>query len=294
MKVETDPMKTVVSTHRSSFTRPLSAALNTPVQFLQQVGHVTTFALQTAAGMRYALSIYRRQTMLYVEEFAWGRGAVVVGGGTAIVLVILGLAVGASIGIQGYASLDLVGMGSLTGFLSSYANTRELAPMIAGIGFAAQAGCRLTAEIGSMRIAEEIDALESMAVRPIPFVVSTRVLAAVTIIIPLYIMTLLLAYAAAEAVVIYVHGQSTGTYDFYFSQFLVPQDILFSIIKVVVFVVSVVIVHSYQGYYATGGAEGVGRASGRAIRASLIIIVVEDMILTLLMWGFDSGVRISG
>ena len=76
--------------------------------------------------------------------------------------------------------------------------------------------------------------------------------------------------------------------------FLKPQDLAFSVIKVLVFVVSVVIIHSYQGYYASGGAEGVGRASGRAIRSSLIIIVVEDMILTLLMWGFDSGVQISG
>ncbi|MBE7192995.1 MAG: ABC transporter permease, partial [Gordonia polyisoprenivorans] len=260
----------------------------------EQLGHVSTFVIETAGGITHVATSYRRQTMLYIQEFAWGRGAILVGGGTAIVLAILGIAVGASIGIQGYASLDLVGMGSLTGFLSSYANTRELAPIIAGIGFAAQAGCRLTAEIGSMRIAEEIDALESMAVRPIPFVVSTRVVAAITTVIPLYIVTLILGFFAAKLVVTQVHGQSGGTYDFYFNEFLKPQDLVFSLIKVLVFVVSVVIVHSYQGYYATGGAEGVGRASGRAIRSSLIIIVVEDMILTLLMWGFDSGVRISG
>src|SRR3546814_8727656 len=87
---------------------------------------------------------------------------------------------------------------------------------------------------------------------------------------------------------------SSDLYDLYFNAFLKPQDLVFSVIKVLIFVVSVVIVHSYQGYYATGGAEGVGRASGRAIRSSLIIIIIEDMILTLLMWGFDSGVRISG
>jgi phospholipid/cholesterol/gamma-HCH transport system permease protein len=259
-----------------------------------QLGHITTFTIDTVAGIRHVATTYRRQTFLFIQEFAWGRGAVLVGGGTAIVLVILGMAVGASIGIQGYASLDLVGMGSLTGFISSYANTRELAPMIAAIGFAAQAGCRLTAEIGSMRIAEEIDALESMAVRPIPYIVSTRVVAAITTIIPLYIVTLILSFGAAKLVVILLHGQSGGTYDFYFDAFLKPQDLAFSVIKVLVFVVSVVIIHSYQGYYASGGAEGVGRASGRAIRSSLIIIVVEDMILTLLMWGFDSGVKISG
>lgn len=113
-----------------------------------------------------------------------------------------------------------------------------------------------------MRIAEEIDALESMAVRPIPFVVSTRVVAAITTVIPLYIVTLILGFFAAKLVV--TQSQSVGgTYDFYFNEFLKPQGLVFSLIKVLVFVVSVVIVHSYQGYYATGGAEGVGRASGR-------------------------------
>ncbi|MGZ8177103.1 ABC transporter permease [Williamsia sp. SKLECPSW1] len=287
-------MTTVPSNKFPTLTQIAGKTLGPFADVPEQLGHVSTFVIETAGGIRHVATSYRRQTMLYIQEFAWGRGAILVGGGTAIVLAILGIAVGASIGIQGYASLDLVGMGSLTGFLSSYANTRELAPIIAGIGFAAQAGCRLTAEIGSMRIAEEIDALESMAVRPIPFVVSTRVVAAITTVIPLYIVTLILGFFAAKLVVTQVHGQSGGTYDFYFNEFLKPQDLVFSLIKVLVFVVSVVIVHSYQGYYATGGAEGVGRASGRAIRSSLIIIVVEDMILTLLMWGFDSGVRISG
>lgn len=287
-------MTAVPSTRFTSVTRPIVRSVTPLAEVPAQLGHITTFIIDTVAGIRHVATTYRRQTLLYIQEFAWGRGAVLVGGGTAVVLVILGMAVGASIGIQGYASLDLVGMGSLTGFISSYANTRELAPIIAAIGFAAQAGCRLTAEIGSMRIAEEIDALESMAVRPIPYVVSTRVVAAITTIIPLYIVTLILSFAAAKLVVILLHGQSGGTYDFYFNAFLKPQDLVFSVIKVLIFVVSVVIIHSYQGYYATGGAEGVGRASGRAIRSSLIIIIIEDMILTLLMWGFDSGVRISG
>ena len=287
-------MTAVPSTRYSFVTRPIVRAVTPLAEVPAQLGHITTFTIDTVAGIRHVATTYRRQTLLFIQEFAWGRGAVLVGGGTAIVLVILGMAVGASIGIQGYASLDLVGMGSLTGFISSYANTRELAPMIAAIGFAAQAGCRLTAEIGSMRIAEEIDALESMAVRPIPYIVSTRVVAAITTIIPLYIVTLILSFGAAKLVVILLHGQSGGTYDFYFDAFLKPQDLAFSVIKVLVFVVSVVIIHSYQGYYASGGAEGVGRASGRAIRSSLIIIVVEDMVLTLLMWGFDSGVKISG
>ena len=149
----------------------------------------------------------------------WGNGRLIVGGGTVSVLVVLGVAVGASIGIEGYNSLGTVGMEPLTGFVSAYASTRELAPMIAAIGFAAQAGCRMTAEIGAMRISEEIDALEAQGIQPIPFVVTTRVIAGLVTIVPLYLLTLILSYVSCAVVVSVVSGQSAGTYDHYFSAF---------------------------------------------------------------------------
>ena len=85
-----------------------------------------------------------------------------VGGGTAGVAVVLGITVGALVGIEGYNFLDLLGLGPATGIISSLVNTRELAPIAASLAFATQAGCRFTAQLGSMRIAEEIDALESL------------------------------------------------------------------------------------------------------------------------------------
>ena len=81
-------------------------------------------------------------------------------------------------------------MGPATGIVSSLVNTRELAPIMASLAFAMQAGCRFTAQLGAMRIAEEIDALESLAIRPIPFLVTTRLMASVIAVIPLYIACL--------------------------------------------------------------------------------------------------------
>lgn len=190
-----------------------------------------------------------------------GNGALIVGGGTIGVLVFLGAAVGGSVGIEGYSALDMVGMGPLTGFISAYANTREMAPMIAAIGFAAQAGTRMTAEIGAMRIGEEIDALEAQAIPSIPFVVTTRVLAGMITIIPLYLLTLVLSYLSCALVVNVVHGQSSGTYYHYFDSFIQPSDVAFSLVKAVVFVTLIIAIHGYQGYYASGGPEGVGQAS---------------------------------
>lgn len=259
-----------------------------------RLGHQITFFALVLGSIPRTVVHYRRQTGALLVDMIWGNGSLIVGGGTIGVLVFLGAAVGGSVGIEGYSALNMVGMGPLTGFISAYANTREMAPMIAAIGFAAQAGTRMTAEIGAMRISEEIDALEAQAIRSIPFVVTTRVIAGMITIVPLYLLTLVLSYLSCALVVNVVHGQSSGTYYHYFNSFIQPSDVVFSVIKAAIFVTLIIAIHGYQGYYATGGPEGVGLASGRAIRASLITVVLADMVLTLLFWGNNSGVQISG
>lgn len=274
--------------------RLATVAARKPLSVFDSLGHQITFCWQVLVAIPHTLRAYRRQTMLILTDITWGSGAIIVGGGTVAVLAFLGIAVGGSIGVEGFSALDMVGMGPLTGFVSAYANTREMAPMIAAIGFAAQAGCRMTAEIGAMRISEEIDALEASAVRPIPFVVTTRVIAGVITIVPLYLLTLILSYISCAVVVNVLHGQSSGTYYHYFGAFIQASDVFYSLIKAVVFVVMIILIHGYQGFYATGGPEGVGRASGRAIRASLVGVVIADMVMTLAFWGLDVGIKISG
>lgn len=261
---------------------------------VEALGGYLHFVLTSFLGIGHALRRHRRHTMSVFTDLSWGNGkAVIVGGGVAPVLAILGAVAGTMIGIVGFSALDMLGMGPLTGAMSALANPRELAPLIAAIGFAAQAGCRITAEIGSMRISEEIDALEAQAIDPIPYVVSTRLIASVIAIIPTYLIALALCYASTRLTIEAVAG-STAAFDHYFDMFTEPIDLLYSLAKVVVFVLVVGLVHAYQGFHATGGPEGVGIASGRAIRASLVLIVVTDMILTLAMWGLDSTIQFSG
>jgi phospholipid/cholesterol/gamma-HCH transport system permease protein len=145
-----------------------------------------------------------------------------------------------------------------------------------------------------MKISEEVDALEVMAIQPLPYLVTTRMIAAFVAIIPLYTIAMAGNYLATQMVLNIGFGQSTGTYLHYFHDFLVPVDILYSIGKVVVFVVIATLVHCYFGFYASGGPVGVGAASGKAIRTSIIAIVLTDMLITMALWGFDPGVRISG
>lgn len=261
---------------------------------IDAIGFALGFCWQVLSSIPLTLKKYRSQTVAQITDLAWGNGAVVVGGGTAAIMVVMGAAVGASIGIEAYSALNLVALGQLSGVVSAFANTRELAPIVAGVGFAAQAGCRMTAEIGSMRISEEIDAIESFGVRSVPFVVTTRVIAGVVSIVPTYLIALILSYIATGLVVTTVHGQPSGVYQHYFNQFVLGWDVLASVIKVVVFVVAVIIIHCYQGFFAAGGPEGVGLASGRAIRASLVAIITLDMIMTILLWGFKSPISFTG
>jgi phospholipid/cholesterol/gamma-HCH transport system permease protein len=258
----------------------------------ERLGHQATFLAQMLAAIPITVTRYRRQTGAILVDMIWGNGSVIVGGGTIGVLAFMGVAIGGVVGVLGYSVLDMVGMGPLTGFISAYANTREMAPMIAAIGFGAQAATRMTAEIGSMRISDEIDALEVQGIPSIPYVVTTRVVAGLITIIPLYLFTLAVSYLACTLAVS-LH-QASGTYSHYFDAFIQPSDVVFSAIKAVIFVILIVGIHCYEGYYASGGPEGVGKASGRAIRASLITIVITDMVLTLLFWGNNAGIRLSG
>lgn len=274
--------------------RMAKALREKPTIAMAMAGHQARFVYLSVRAIPFTVMKYPRHVLSHIGSVVFGNGAIIVGGGMLGVLAFLGLAMGGTIAIQGFALLDMVNMGPLTGLVSAYATTRELGPLIAAVGFAAQVGCRITAEVGAMRMAEELDALEGFAIRPIPFVVTTRIVAGMVAIIPLYLLTLVAGYLSCEILVSVVHGQSSGTYGHYFSSFISPSDVGFSLIKVVVFAVAIVLIHSYQGFYATGGPEGVGLAAGRAIRASLVVVVSLDVVMTLLFWGFDSGVRIAG
>ncbi|MVU77207.1 ABC transporter permease [Nocardia sp. ET3-3] len=261
---------------------------------LENLGFAMAFVVEALASIPLALRHYRGQIMRTITDMTWGRGSLLVGGGTVPMLVVLGLSIGAGVGIQAFAALNLIGLGSVSGVVSAFANTRELGPIAAAVGFAAQAGCRMTAEIGAMRISEEIDALESLGLRSVPFVVTTRVIAGAVAVVPTFLIALILSYLSCETVIVLLHGQAGGVYDHYFYQFTSGYDILAAVAKILVFGVAVILIHCYHGFFAAGGPEGVGIASGRAVRASFVAIIGLDMVLTLLLWGIGSSIEFPG
>ncbi|BBX03958.1 ABC transporter permease [Mycolicibacterium moriokaense] len=248
-------------------------------------GQWALFIGQTLWLLPWVFRRYRRQTFQVMNNLAWGRGSLIVDGGVISVLIILGLAVGASIAIEAFSTLNIIGFGALSGIVGGLANVREMAPLVAGIAFSAQAGCRMTAEIGSMRISEEIDATEAMGLRPIPFVVGTRLVGAMLCVVPGFVLTLIISFFVSDRMIRIFFNQPGGTYEHYFVQFLSPTDLAYSLLKAAVFCAAVTIIHCYYGYFASGGPVGVGQASGRAVRASLVAIMVLDFLLTVALWG---------
>ncbi|WP_040801075.1 MlaE family ABC transporter permease [Nocardia higoensis] len=255
--------------------------------FLDEIGQVVLFTAKVIWLLPKTVKHYRRQTVKTMNDMAWGSGSLVVDGGVISLMFFLGVAVGAVVAIEAFMALNLLGFGALTGIIGSFGNIRVIAPIITGIGFAAQAGCRMTAEIGAMRISEEIDATESMGLQAIPFVVGTRLLGSMLVVLPGYLMGLVVSFFTGAFIVKVFHRQPEGTYDHYFAQFLSIPDLVASVIKAVAFCAVVTIIHCYYGYFATGGPAGVGSASGRAIRASLVAIVVLNFAMTVAIWGLS-------
>lgn len=252
---------------------------------LRGFGQWTLFIGQVFFYLPLTVRRYSRQTLAATINMAWGRGSLIVDGGTISVLLLLGFATGASLGVEALAVLNILGFGALSGIIGGIGAVRVLGPIVAGIAFMSQAGTRMTAEIGAMRIAEEIDAVEAIGLQPIPFVVGTRLIGALTCVIPGYLLTLMGVFYTIYLMVVVFSGEHGGTYNHYFVMFLSPVDLLYSTIKLSIYCVAVTLIHCYYGYFASGGPVGVGMASGRAVRASLVTIVVMDFTTTVLLWG---------
>ena len=258
------------------------------------LGELLVFIGKVIRSIPTVLRHHRRELWRLIAEVTFGGGILAIAASTIFVSALLASVVGVQLGVEGLQGLNIIGLTPLAGLLSAFANTRELSPLLAGYGLAAQMGCKFTAQIGAMRVNEEIDALEVMSIPSLPYLVTSRLLAALAAVIPLYLLALSGAYLATQIAVLTIAHQGSGTYLHYFYLFLDRRDVIYSVLKVVVFAILVTIIHCYYGMTASGGPEGVGRATGRAIRTSTVAIAISDMLMTLLFWGVSVPLKVTG
>ncbi|HTY31104.1 ABC transporter permease [Mycobacterium sp.] len=268
--------------------------LERPITTLGGIGDQTTFYGKALAGVPYAVRYYTRDIVRLTAEISMGTGTLAMIGGTLVIVGFLTLATGGTLAVQGYSSLGKIGIEALTGFLAAFINVRITAPVVAGVGLAATFGAGVTAQLGAMRSNQEIDALEAMAIRPISFLVSTRIAAGMIAITPLYSIAVILSFLASRFTTVFLLGQSSGLYDHYFSTFLSPTDLLWSFLQAILMALAILFIHTYFGYTATGGPAGVGLATGRAVRASLIAVVSITLLVSLAIYGTSGNFNLSG
>jgi phospholipid/cholesterol/gamma-HCH transport system permease protein len=261
---------------------------------LDALGEQMSFYIRALLWTPRTLRRYKKEILRLLAEVSFGSGSLAIIGGTVGVITFMSFFTGTEVGLQGYTALNQLGTGAFTGFISAYLNTREIAPLVAGLALSATVGCGFTAQLGAMRISEEIDALEVMAVPSLPFLVTTRIISGFIAIIPLYVVGLLSSYFATRFVAVYQYKQSTGTYDHYFTLFLPPGDVFWSFFKVLVFAILLILIHCYYGYTAKGGPAGVGIAVGKAVRTAIVTVTITDFFLSLAIWGSTTSVRIAG
>lgn len=278
---------------RSTYPR-VTRQFNKPVSTLSRIGDHTLFYLKALAGTPHAAMHYRKELVRLIAEISMGAGTLAMIGGTVVIVGFLTLATGGVLAIQGYSSLGNIGIEALTGFLSAFINVRIAAPVVAGIGLAATFGAGVTAQLGAMRINEEIDALESMAIRPVEYLVSTRIVAGMIAITPLYAIAVILSFLASQFTTVVLLGQSGGLYSHYFDTFLNPIDLLWSFLQAVLMALTILLIHTYFGYFASGGPSGVGVAVGNAVRTSLIVVVSVTLLVSLSVYGSNGNFNLSG
>ena len=267
---------------------PLQRTKTAVVGGWKRIGAQTQFYVTTLASIPDALMNYRGEVLRLIAQMGLGTAALAMVGGTVVIVGFLTMTTGALVAVQGYNQLASVGIEALTGFASAYFNVRLIVPGTASVALSATIGAGATAQIGAMRINEEVDALEVIGIRSITYLASTRVIAGVVVVIPLYCIAVMMAFLASRAGTVTIYGQGAGVYDHYFNTFLSARDIIWSFFQSVAITIVIMLVHTYYGYNASGGPAGVGEAVGRAVRTSMVVAAVEIVMITLAVYG-ESG-----
>ncbi|SEH68321.1 phospholipid/cholesterol/gamma-HCH transport system permease protein [Mycolicibacterium rutilum] len=272
----------------------LKARFKSVAEPWNRIGMQAKFFGRTLSSIRYTVLHYQVELIRIIAQMGLGAGALIIIGGTVAIVGFLTVTTGALVAVQGYTDFSEIGVEALTGFASAFFNVRLIAPATTAVALSATIGAGATAQLGAMRINEEVDALEVMGVRSIAYLASTRVVAGFLVVIPLYCVGVIAAFWAARFGTTVLYGQSTGVYDHYFRTFLNPTDLMWSFGQTIALSVMIMLVHTYYGYTASGGPAGVGEAVGRAVRTSLIVSAFVLVMLSLAVYGQSGNFNLAG
>jgi phospholipid/cholesterol/gamma-HCH transport system permease protein len=215
--------------------------------------------------------------------------------GSVVIVLALCFSLGLVVGIEGSYGARLIGAPAAAGAFTAIGDLREITPYAFGYMMAAKVSTGFVAEIGTMRITDEIDALEVMGINPLSYLCSTRLLATWLILPPVYAVAIVVSFLGSFiAVVLQVAQVSGGGYLELFWKFQSPEDYLFSAIKAIAMATFVVLVGCYYGYTVRGGPVEVGRSTARAMVVNLIGVHAIGILGSQLFWGGVPRLPIGG
>jgi phospholipid/cholesterol/gamma-HCH transport system permease protein len=261
--------------------------LDVPRDWLDSFGEIARFGTQVMG------QVLTGRSFRFFGEGLRQAGILIFG--SAVVVWAFVFILGLQCGLQGAYFNRSIGAPSLAGLFSAYCDLREGVPYAFGYILSAKVGTGIVAELGAMRISDEIDALEVMGIPPITFLAATRLLGAWIAIPFLYLVGIGVAYLASYiAVVQQVGDVSGGGYELIFWMFQDPLDLMFSLTKGMVMATAIVLVGCYYGYTASGGPVGVGTATAQSMVVNIILVHIIGMLGTLVFWGSNPRAPIGG
>jgi phospholipid/cholesterol/gamma-HCH transport system permease protein len=250
-----------------------------------EMGQMAVFFARTLAELR---GVWR-----YTSEILRQAGILIVG--SAAIIWLMEFVMGAECGLEANYVLRGYGATIYSGVFTAWCANREMAPYMWGYIVSAKIGCGLVAEIGSMRINEELDAMESTGLNPMRYVVATRLVAAWLALPLIYLVGLGIHQLADYVIIVRQIGEvSQGGWELIHWAFQDPKDILFSLTKAMAMGTAIVMVAMYYGYHAKGGPVGVGTATAKSMILNLILVHIIGSLGTMLFWGLNPRGPIGG
>jgi len=249
---------------------------NKIIDLIEGFGIFTRFCLTTWRWSLFGVRHWCRPSLLLPQMYS-------IGAASTPVVMLVGLFIGMVLAVEMYDTFVEIGQERTLGGIIGVSVVKQIGPVLAAVMLAGRVGGSVSAELGTMRVTEQLDALRAMGVDPVAHLVVPRVFAAITMIPLLTVFSDLLGVFGAYAVTVWAYGVTSDAYWDFSAQFIVPYDVLVGIIKSLFFGLAIGMISCYKGFYCRAGAAGVGRAATDAFVTSFIAIIISNFFLAKLL-----------
>ena len=245
--------------------------------FIFWIGKLGDMSMLAYQSFGYTLTSPPRRSNIYKQMFA-------IGVLSLPVVLITGAFTGMVLAVQTYYQFHKITMETAVGIIVGLSMTNELGPVLTAVMVAGRVGAAMAAELGTMKVTEQIDALSTLAMDPVRYLIVPRVIACVALVPILTMFSIFVGIVGGWVVGVKMKGINPTFFIKNMMDFVKPSDLINGLVKSVVFSIIIAIVSCYEGFHAEGGAEGVGKATTQAVVSSAIVVLISDFFLSIILF----------